>query len=299
MAAANGGTGGLVLAMPGSETGARDLAAELGWPCEPVRRHRFPDGESRITLPAALPRRVVLFCSLHEPDAKLVTLMLAAGTARELGAAELTLVAPYLCYMRQDVAFEPGQAVSQRIVGRFLAGMFDAVFTVDPHLHRIERLEQAVPAARAVALSAAPGIGRFLLAQGLHPLILGPDEESLPWVRAAAEQGGLQHAVCRKVRLGDRSVEIELPDVPLRGRAVVLVDDIASTGRTMARCAALALAAGAASVDVAVTHALFAGDALEAMRTAGVHRVWSTDAVPHETNRIRLAPLLAEALRAG
>jgi ribose-phosphate pyrophosphokinase len=299
MAATHADAAGLVLALPGSETGARDLAAELGWPCEPVRRHRFPDGEARITLPAALPGRVVLFSSLHDPDAKLVSLMLAAETARELGAAELVLVAPYLCYMRQDMAFEPGQAVSQRIVGRFLGRMFDAVLTVDPHLHRIERLSQAVPAARAQALSAAPEIGRFVLAQGLRPLILGPDEESLPWVRAAAEQGGLPHAVCRKVRLGDRAVEISLPEVPLRGRAVVLVDDIASTGRTLARCASLVLAAGAASVDVAVTHALFAGDALEAMRTAGVHRVWSTDAVPHESNRIPLAPLLARALREG
>lgn len=287
---------GVVLALPGSEAGARDLAAELGWRCEPVRCHRFPDGESRVSLPAALPARSVVFASLHDPDAKLVALMLAAETARELGARELTLVAPYLCYMRQDIAFEPGQAVSQRIVGRFLGRMFDAVLTVDPHLHRIERLEQAVPAARAVALSAAAEIGRFALAQGLRPIVLGPDEESLPWVRAAAAQGGLDFAVCEKRRLGDRSVEITLPAVALRGRAVLLVDDMASTGHTIARCAALALQAGAASVDVAVTHALFVGDALQLMRGAGVREVWSTDAVPHQTNRIRLAPLLARAM---
>lgn len=300
MAAAPADISGLVLALPGSESGARDFAAELGWPCEPVRRHGFPDGESRLTLPVEMPARVVLFSSLHDPDAKLVALMLAAATARELGASELILVAPYLCYMRQDIAFEPGQAVSQRIVGRFLAGMFDAVYTVDPHLHRVDRLSQAVPVARAVALTAAPEIGRFILAQGMRPLILGPDEESLPWVRAAAEQGGLSHAVCRKLRLGDRAVEIELPQgVAMRGQAVVLVDDIASTGHTLARCAALALDAGAASVDVAVTHALFAGDALEVIHAAGVHRVWSTDAIPHETNRIRIAPILAEALRGG
>jgi len=76
----------------------------------------------------------------------------------------------------------------------------------------------------------------------------------------------------------------------------VLVDDVASTGHTLARCAALVLEAGAASVDVAVTHALFAGDALDLLRGAGVRGVWSTDAIPHETNRIRLAPLLAQAV---
>lgn len=287
----------LILALPGSEAGAADLAGELGWACEPVRLHRFPDGESRVSLPAPLPARVALFGSLHDPDAKLVTLMLAAETARELGARELTLVAPYLCYMRQDIAFEPGQAVSQRIVGRFLGRLFDAVFTVDPHLHRIETLSEAVPSARAVSLSAAGEIGRLVADRGMQPLMLGPDAESLPWVRAAAAVGGFDFAVCEKTRLGDRSVEILLPDVPIRGRAVVIVDDMASTGRTLARCAALALQAGAASVDVAVTHALFVGDALAQLRGAGVREVWSTDAVPHETSRIRLAPLLARALR--
>ena len=290
-------SGAAILALPGSEAGAAGLAGELGWACEPVRLHRFPDGESRVSLPARLPARVVLFDSLHDPDGKLVTLMLAAETARELGARELVLVAPYLCYMRQDIAFEPGQAVSQRIVGRFLGRMFDAVFTVDPHLHRIERLSEAVPSARAVSLSAAGEIGRLVVERGMRPLVLGPDAESLPWVRAAAAEGGFEFAVCEKTRLGDRSVEIVLPDVPIRGRAVVLVDDMASTGRTLARCAALALQAGAASVDVAVTHALFVGDALAQLREAGVREVWSTDAIPHETNRIRLAPLLARALR--
>jgi len=287
----------MILALPGSEAGAADLAGELGWACEPVRVHRFPDGESRVSLPARLPARVALFDSLHDPDAKLVTLMLAAETARELGARELTLVAPYLCYMRQDIAFEPGQAVSQRIVGRFLGRLFDAVFTVDPHLHRIETLSEAVPSTRAVSLSAAGEIGRLVADRGMQPLMLGPDAESLPWVRAAAAVGGFGFAVCEKTRLGDRSVEILLPDVPMRGRPVVIVDDMASTGRTLARCAALVLQAGAASVDVAVTHALFVGDALEQLRSAGVREVWSTDAIPHETSRIRLAPLLARALR--
>lgn len=289
--------GGMLLALPGSEAGAAGLARALGWPCAAVECHRFPDGESRVGLPPALPQRVALFCSLHDPDRKLVTLMLAAETARELGVRELILVAPYLCYMRQDIAFEPGQAVSQRIVGRFLARLFDAVITVDPHLHRIDRLSQAVPAQRAVALSAAPEIGRLLAGRQPRPLLLGPDAESLQWVRAAAEAGGgLDHAVCEKTRLGDRSVQIRLPALPLAGRAVVLVDDVASSGHTLARAAAQALAAGAASVDVAITHALFAGDALEQLRAAGVREIWSTDAIPHESNRIALAPLLAQAL---
>ncbi len=118
---------------------AARLAAAAGLSLGPIERHRFPDGELKLRLPTPLPARVVLLRSLHRPNEKLVELLLAARAARELGAMHLTLVAPYLAYMRQDVAFAPGEAVSQRIVGRWLADLFNAVVTIDPHLHRVGR----------------------------------------------------------------------------------------------------------------------------------------------------------------
>jgi ribose-phosphate pyrophosphokinase len=78
---------------------------------------------------------------------------------------------------------------------------------------------------------------------------------------------------------------------------VVLLDDMASTGRTLIEAARLCFAAGADTVDVAVTHALFVGDALEALQAAGVRRVWSSDCVPHASNAVPVAGLLAEVLR--
>jgi ribose-phosphate pyrophosphokinase len=277
---------------------ATALARAAGFPAAPIERHRFPDGELRLRLPPALPRRVILHRSLHQPDEKLVELLIAARAARELGATELVLVAPYLAYMRQDMAFKPGEAVSQRIVGGFLAGLFDAVITVDPHLHRIARLSDAVPARAAVAVSAAPAIGAFLAERGSDWLLLGPDAESAQWVAQAAAAGGFEHAVCAKERHGDREVAISLPARPLQGRRVAIVDDIASTARTVAAAARLARAAGATEVVVAVTHALYAGDALAHLQAAGVDEVWSSDSVPHASNRIPLAPLLADALAA-
>ena len=95
-----------------------------------------------------------------------------------------------------------------------------------------------------------------------RPLLIGPDAESQQWIESAAAQFGYDHGVCSKIRHGDRDVEIQLPALPFKGRQVVLLDDVASSGRTLAGAAKLLLAAGAASVDVAVTHALFAGDAL-------------------------------------
>jgi ribose-phosphate pyrophosphokinase len=127
--------------------------------------------------------------------------------------------------------------------------------------------------------------------------LLGPDSESAQWVTQAAAAHGLHHAVCNKVRHGDRAVRITLPACDLRGQTVVLLDDVASSGHTLATAAALALAAGAASVDVAVTHALLPGDALQRIHQAGVGEFWSTDSVGHPSNVVALASLLAQALK--
>jgi ribose-phosphate pyrophosphokinase len=266
-----------------------------------IGRHRFPDGELKLRLPVdaagRLPPRAVLLRSLHQPNEKLIELLLAARTARALGAEHLTLVAPYLAYMRQDMAFQPGEAVSQQVVGGFLAGLFDAVVTVDPHLHRIDTLAQAIAVPHAVALSGAEPLADLIAQRRPGALLVGPDGESAQWIAQAAARHGFDHAVCTKVRHGDRDVAIELPPLDAQGRAVVLLDDMASTGRTLALAARLLWQAGAASVDVAVTHALFAGDALQALREAGVGEVWSTDCIPHPSNAVPMAGPLARALR--
>jgi len=272
------------------------LAEALAWPLAVVQRHRFPDGETRLRLPPALPRSVVLLRGLQDPNAKLTELLLAAAGARELGAAHLTLVSPYLAYMRQDMAFSPGEVVSQRHLGALLATVFDAVITVDPHLHRVATLDEVLPGRRGLALTAAPLLGAYVAQRMPHALLLAPDEEAGQWVRAAAVAHGLSHAVCRKQRHGDHEVDVALPDVSVRGRAVVLLDDVASTGRTLAAAARGALAQGAASVDVAVTHALFIGDALAQVHAAGVRHVFSSDCVPHASNAVSVVPLVAEAL---
>jgi ribose-phosphate pyrophosphokinase len=286
----------LVLGFPDSEKQAAGLAVALGTSHECIAVHRFPDGESRVRLPTQLPERVVLFRSLHYPNEKLLEVMLAAESARTLGAREVTLVAPYLCYMRQDKAFHPGEAVSQRIVGRFLAGLFDALVTVDPHLHRVHDLAEAVPLKRAISLSAAPAMGQFLRARKAQALLVGPDRESEQWVSTVARGAGLGHVVASKTRRGDRDVEVRIPERDYAGLHAVLVDDLASTGRTLAGAARALLEAGAARVDVLVTHALFVGDALETLMAAGVAEVWSSDSIPHSSNAFALAPDLAGAV---
>ena len=288
---------GLLLCFDDEEGVARATASAGGLTLAVIERHRFPDGECRLRLPDSLPDRVVIWRGLHHPNEKLVELLIAARAARELGATHLTLVAPYLAYMRQDMAFQPGEAVSQRIVGGFLASLFDAVVTMDPHLHRIATLDEAIPLQHAIALSGAPLLADHIASQRAEVLLIGPDEEALQWVALAAQARGWDHAVCRKTRHGDEEVDIALPSMPVAGRTVVLIDDVASSGQTLARAAQLLLAADAASVDVAVTHALFAPGSVQRVRAAGVREIWSTDCIAHASNAVSIVPLVAGTLR--
>lgn len=291
----------LLLSFDDQATQAGALASACGLPLALVKRHRFPDGELRLQLPFAeqgpVPRCVVVYRSLHQPNEKLVELMLLALQARAWGVQQLLLVAPYLAYMRQDVSFHPGEIVSQRQVGAALAAWFDGVCTVDPHLHRVATLAEAVPTGWTDTLSAAPLLAEHIATQVQAPVLIGPDSESAQWVATAAQHIGCEYGVCSKQRLGDREVMIELPPLDVTDRHVVLLDDMASSGRTLAVAVSQLRDRGASRLDVAVTHALFNDDALDTVQAAGVDHVWSTDSVAHSSNAVSLAPLLASSIR--
>ena len=288
-----------VHAMPGYAGPAQALATVLGLPCHDIAAHRFPDGESLVRV-APADDIVFLYGSLDDPNDKLIELMLAASAFRDGGAARLVLVAPYMCYMRQDIAFHAGEAVSQRVVGRFLAGLFDRIVTVDPHLHRTPDLAEIFVGCEITVLSAAGLLSAAIAEEGglaEDSILIGPDAEPRQWVEAVAGPLRAEVLIGEKHRQGDRQVRIDLPGAGrVRGRAALIVDDLVSSGVTLSVCAARLRKAGAARIEALTVHALCGDDDLAAMRRAGVDRFRSTDSVVHASNAFSLAPLLSEAL---
>jgi len=263
---------------------ARALDARL---C-PVATHRFPDGEILPRVQAPAGEVTIIYRSLDRPNEKLIELLLATDAWRRAGAGRLILVAPYLCYLRQDVVFAAGEPLSRDAVGGMIGRLVDGLITVQAHLHRTADLTQVFGIPVRNLCPTEP----FAAALPTYraPVVLGPDEESAPWVRAMAERLGGDAGNLKKTRRGDRDVQMALgTPVDVRGRAVVIVDDIASSGQTLARAAEWARGAGAASVDVAVAHALMDEGATERLRRAGARLIVSTAAA--------LAPLLAQAVR--
>lgn len=276
---------------------AHRLADLLGCDCRAINVRLFPDGESLVQV-AETDSTAILYRSLNHPNEKLIELVLAGSALRERGAKRLILVAPYLGYMRQDMAFQPGEAVSQKVIGTLLATHFDALVTVDPHLHRTASLAAVVPGIDAVAVSAAATLANLLRPEGVPGAILiGPDAESRPWVESVAAPLGLSVLVGEKRRLGDRQVELAIANIGrVKGRPVVLVDDLISSGSTLVRCAELLHAAGATRIEAVATHCLARPDDLAKLAKAGIARVRSTDTVAGPTASVAIAPALAAAL---
>lgn len=266
--------------------GARSAALDL---------HRFPDGESLVTLPPDLEGHdVLVLAGLRDADALALPLWFAAHTARELGARSVRLIAPYLAYMRQDRRFQPGQAVSAALFARFLEACFDSLVTVDPHLHRVTELQRLYRMPTAT-VSAAPAVAQWITRAVPDAVLIGPDTESTQWVDAIARRAGMPFQVLTKTRHGDRDVDVTLPDVGAIGRRTpVVVDDIVSSGHTVLETLDHLRRLGLPPPVVVAIHAVFSGDAYARLQAAGAARIVSTDTLPHPSNAISVAPALAE-----
>ena len=288
----------VVIGLPSNETLAAAIADHLDGDIGQLALRRFPDEETyvRITTPVA-GRELILACTLDRPDDKLIPLLFLAATARDLGAARVGLVAPYLAYMRQDRRFQDGEGVTSTYFARILSGTLDWLVTVDPHLHRRTSLSDIYTFGTDV-VHAAPHISEWISANVPRPLLVGPDEESGQWVRAVAEGAGAPSVVLEKVRRGDRDVTVSVPDVERwKDNTPVLVDDIISTARTMiATVGHLTRADLRPPVCIGV-HAVFADNAYDELLSSGTARVVTCNTIHHPSNAIDLSRALADGVR--
>ena len=275
---------------------ADEMAPALGARLGRLDWRRFPDGESLVAVDEALSGAdVAIVASLHRPNEISIAMRFAAATAREFGARSVGLVAPYLAYMRQDTRFHPGEAVSAPLYARFLEESFDWLVTADPHLHRNLDLS-ALYRVPAVRVTAAPVVATWIRANVPDAVLIGPDSESAQWVADIARRAGMPWQVLHKQRHGDRDAEVSLLDIAsARGSTPVIVDDIISSGHTVIETLGHLRQLGLPAAICVAIHAVFAEDAYARLLEAGAARVVSTDSIPHPSNAMSIAGLLADA----
>lgn len=287
----------LIIPLPGNEAFADRLAQALPGDRGMIETRAFPDGETYLRIQSDLSgRTVILVATLDRPDPKTLPLLFAADVARDLGAAKLVLVAPYLAYMRQDTRFRSGEAITSVAFAKLISRAFDALVTVDPHLHRYASLGAIYSIPTQVA-HAAPQLAAWIAENVSAPILIGPDSESEQWVSDVAARAGAPYRVLQKHRLGDQQVEISIPDLHgLVDRTPVLVDDIVSSGRTMIETARQLRAQGFSPPTCVAVHALFAADAERELGVVAGQLV-STNSVLHRSNAIDVSDAIATVLK--
>ena len=289
----------LVIALPGNEALGRALADRLDVELGKAVFHQFPDGETHIQLlTPAKGRSVALVDTLAKPNEKIMPLLFAAATAKDLGAKRVGLVTPYLAYMRQDKRFNPGDGITSVYFAKLLSQWVDWLVTVDPHLHRRSSLDEiySIP---STVVQAAPSIAAWIKRNVERPVLVGPDEESKQWVSTVAKLADAPYLVLTKIRYSDNQVEVSSPDIERwSDRTPVLVDDIISTAHTMIETVKGLDKAGLAAPVCIGVHAVFAGTAYDDLLASGASDVVTCNTIPHSSNGIDLAEPLAEAAKA-
>lgn len=288
----------LVLAGPASEDMGKAVAEKLGLELLKAEFKVFPDGESRFTFDGKVSGKTVLVVqSTHQPvDQHLFQLLLASHHLSQEGA-KVTAVVPYLAYARQDKEFLPGEGVTLGIVAHLMrsAGV-RRLATVD--IHSAEGL--SLFSFPTYSVSAIPALVAYVkeTLRLRDPLVVSPDFGASKRTEAFAQLYGAKFLQLAKTR--DRSTgEVSLKDVKLdvKGKQVVILDDIVSTGGTVRAAAEAVLRQGAESAVAVCVHGLFVGDALRRLEGAGVRTIVSTNTVPGRFSKVDVSDALASHLR--
>lgn len=278
---------------------AMDLAKKLGAEFTCVSMARFPDGELHVNIQQhRLPGKVYYVQTMApRPNERLTEILLTCDLLRDLGCREIVAVIPYLGYTRQDYRRMQGEAVSVGTLFKLLEGVgVVELVSVDIHLHRLGMEElKAMTKIKITEVSAMTELAKKCPSDDV--VVVAPDSEAERWAASAASTLGTSYGVMEKHRVSPTKVEVSFGKVDVKGRKVLIVDDIVSTGGTLIETAQLLKSHGAKEIYVAFTHAVLCStECVANLFNAGISELVSTNTVQNEFATVNVAGLLASAL---
>ena len=287
----------IIFSLPGNELLGESISSGIKGEKGNFEIRQFPDGETYVRVLSNVDdKKVIIICTLHQPDAKLLPLLFLCSLLRDLKVKSICLVAPYLAYMRQDKQFNPGEAVTSQYFAKLLSSLVDRLITIDPHLHRRVSMKEiySIP---CEVLRAAELISEWIKNNIPDAILIGPDSESEQWVSEVAKNAEVPFMVLQKIRRGDRDVDVSIPQVEkYKNNIPVLVDDIISTARTMIETVLHLKNAGMKPPVCIGVHAVFSENAFEELKKSGISKIITCNTIPHSSNGIDIAALICESI---
>jgi len=287
----------IVFTLPGNEILAESIITGLKGEKGDFELRQFPDGETYVRVLSNVgERKIIIICTLHEPDTKLLPLLFLCRLLKDLKAKSICLVAPYLAYMRQDKRFNAGEAITSEYFAKLLSSFIDNLITVDPHLHRRISMQEiySVP---CEVLHATGLIAQWIKNNIPNALLIGPDIESKQWVSEVAKSAEAPFIVLQKIRHGDSDVEVSIPQLEeYKNHIPILVDDIISTARTMIETVKHLKVLGMKPAVCIGVHAVFAKNSFEELKQSGVRQVVTCNTIKHESNGIDIGKIVVQSL---
>jgi ribose-phosphate pyrophosphokinase len=268
---------------------AKNLAKELQQPLLQATYKRFPDDEFYLRLLDDISGEDVVIVQTAYPDQKIIELFLMQDAVHDAGAKKITVVLPYFGYSRQDKKFEQGEAISARAIAQHISLHADSVITVDPHKEHILKFFTTP----AYSCSAVSSLADYVKKQSID-FVLAPDKGAKQRAQEAAARINCDYDYLEKTRIDGTTVKVTPKKLDVHGKKIVIIDDIISTGGTMAHSIKELKKQGAKHVSVACTHGLFIGGAKEKLISAGCDEIIATDTIQNEFSKVSVASCIAE-----
>lgn len=256
----------------------------------------FPDGESKITLKGVPKGKTIVVQSIYPPvDSNLVRALALVSQARK-SSSKVIVVIPYLGYARQDRAFLPGEIITMDLVAKmFKAAGASKIIVVDIHsMIALDHLQ--IPAENVTAVPEL--VNYFKKLKLRDPLVISPDKGGIERARNFSKLLGTKYIALDKHR--DRKtgeVTIKSPDnLQVKGRDLILVDDMISTGGSIIKAAQYLKKQKCGKIYASCTHALLIAEAEKKIKKSGVTKIISTNTIPCKTNIVDISSIIVKAL---
>jgi ribose-phosphate pyrophosphokinase len=281
---------------------AQRIADYVGVRLGDVTIRRFPDQETWVKINDNIRGRDVYIIQPTSPPANenLMELLIMMDAARRASASRITAVIPFFGYARQDRKDQPRVPITAKLVANLLvAAGANRIISMDLHAQQIQGFFD-IPVDH---LYAAPVIYRYVKQKNIENLVcVSPDIGGVKMVNAYATMFHAPLAIIAKKRKSASDVEVLDLVGDVKGKNVLMVDDLTETAGTLTRAAEILRAKGARKIYAAVSHAILGTQAIDRLRKSKLDELITTDSVQRQKlnglklTELTVAPLLGEAI---